>query len=401
MKWQRENTGRIGRFGLFLMFALPQLAVGPGVAAEPFEIICDGEATDISADGKVVVGLVPETQETWRWTRQAGRVLLGRSRGVANAIHWGSPDVSDDGRVVSSTIQANGSNSETLALWSENTGWLTPEVFSAIPGTGVEEQPSLAWGLSGDGKTLVGHMRLSAGNVRAAVWRPESGIHLLSPRGPNSRANASNTDGTLIVGWSEDPATGNRQPTVWGEAGAIVLTETKAFCEATAVTGNGMIIVGQSYDPVRDQREAALWLDSDFGWVQESLGYLPGTLPGYGQAKALDLTEDGHTIVGTNSFDPNRATGFIWTLEDGLVNVHDYLADYQIALPEGFRITAVTAISADGSHMSGFGEDTTFWPRQARSFLINVNELPHKQVPQKILPAGADITNPFKTKDLR
>ena len=112
------------------------------------------------------------------------------------------------------------------------------------------------------------------------------------------------------------------------------------------------------------------------------------------------LTDDGHTIVGINSFDPNRSAGFIWTLENGFIDVHDYLASHDVTLPEGFRINSVTAISEDGSYMTGFGEDMTFWPRQTRSFLIRVEAFPRKNPRRKILPAGTDISNPFKTRDL-
>jgi uncharacterized membrane protein len=202
------------------------------------------------------------------------------------------------------------------------------------------------------------------------------------------------------VGWSENPSSGIWQPTVWTETGAVVLAATKDFCEAMTVSPGGNIIVGQTYDESRDQRVAALWLNSDFGWVQERLGTLPGTFAGYGQAMALDLTEDGHTIVGFNRFDPNRSAGFIWTLENGLIDIRDHLARHGVDLPEGFRINSVTGISDDGSYMTGFGEDTTFWPHQTRSFLICVNAFPKEKPRKKILPAGTDISNPFKTRDL-
>jgi hypothetical protein len=115
---------------------------------------------------------------------------------------------------------------------------------------------------------------------------------------------------------------------------------------------------------------------------------------------ALDLTDDGHTIVGFNSFNPIWSAGFIWTLGNGLIDVHDYLASHGVTLPEGFRINSVTGISEDGSYMTGFGEDMTFWPHQTRSFLIRVEAFPKERPSRKILPAGTDISNPFKTRDL-
>jgi uncharacterized membrane protein len=402
MKLQ-EQAGKwiLGSVCLFLWPALVPPGAGTAFAEEPFQILCDGEATDISADGAVIVGLACDSHKTWRWTRDSGRVLLGQPSGKANEIDWGTPDVSDDGRTISATIIQGESSSETLALWNEDSGWVTPRNPANFPDAGATEQASLAWGLSGDGSTLVGQVRTADSSMRAAAWNGARGVYHLGEPGVNSRANAVNADGSVIVGWSENPETGIWQPTVWQDRRPLVLAATKGFCEATAVTPGGTIIVGQAYDEAADQRVAALWLASDFGWIQETLGVLPGTLAGYGQAKALALTEDGHTIVGFNSFDPKRSTGFVWTLADGMVDVHDYLGDHGVVLPEGFHINAVTGISPDGRFITGHGEDRTFWPHQVRSYLIRVEEFPRDKTKKRVLPAGMEVSNPFKTKKLK
>jgi uncharacterized membrane protein len=403
--WKQE-LGNISsstcRVGGFLCSLLLVCVAGTALAAEPFEIICDGQATDISADGSVVVGTDSETGETWRWTSQTGRVLLGSVGGSARkGIDRGSPDISHDSRLVSATATSAESDTESLARWSEEGGWDFPTRLPEEPEAERQKRMSLAWGLSGDGSTLVGQVRYSDDSTRAAAWK--SGHPLVVLEGPevNSRANHCNSDGSVIVGWSEHQDTGIWQPTAWIEGQPVILSRTKAFCQATAVNGAGQIIVGQSYDESRDQRIAALWLNSDFGWVSEQLGSLPGTMGGYGQAMALDLTDDAHTIVGFNEFDPNRSTGFIWTLDDGMADAASYLASRDIDLPEGFRITSVTAITPDGDFMTGHGEDMTFWPHQVRSFVIRTGDLPRRESAKDTAPAGMGMTNPFKTRRLR
>jgi uncharacterized membrane protein len=394
-------TTRVDGFLLvccLLLVCWPLLGAGSAYGANPFEIVCDGEATDISEDGSVVVGVDTETKDIWRWTRDSGRVLLGRPGGSANENAWGSPDVSDDGRIISTTSLSLAAEYETMTRWSEDEGWNQPTASLDEPKTTMSN--SHAWGVSGDGSTLVGQMAFSDGTSRAAAWKTGVGWTLLESGGQNSRANAANSDGSVIVGWSENSSTGIWQPTVWSANGAIVLATTKAFCEAAAVNASGSIIVGQAYDESRDQRVAALWLKSDYGWVREWLGSLPGTFAGYGQAMALALTDDGHTIVGFNRFDPNRSAGFIWTVENGLLGAHEYLAAHGIALPEGFRISSVTGITADGAYMAGFGEDTTFWPHQLRSFRICVKDFPNNIPRKNVVPAGPGISNPFEMKDL-
>ena len=371
MKHQGKMAGLTRRVCGFLLPGMLLLSAGSAFGSDPFTIICDGEATAVSENGSVIVGIDAETRETWRWTEKSGRVLLGPSSGPANETNWGAPDVSDDGRIISATVLPAESESESLAA-----------------------------GLSGDGSILVGQVRVSAESSQAAFWKSDRGLTLLGGDGTNSRANNTNADGSVIVGWSEDSASGIWQPTAWIDGRTTILAATKAFCEAMAVNAGGNMIVGQAYDETRDQKAAALWLNSDFGWVQEWLGTLPGTMGGYGQSMALDLTDDGHTIVGFNRYDPNRSVGFIWTLEDGLSEARQFLVDRGATLPEGFQISAITGISGDGSYLTGYGEDTTFWPHQTRSFLVRVKALPREKPRVKILPAGSDISNPFKTRDL-
>jgi len=394
----RENiTGRTLGVGGCLLLGFFLFSPGPVCGADPFEIICDGKATAISGDGSVVVGVAPDSHESWRWTPETGRVLLGNSGGATNEFEWGTPDVSRDGRLVSSTVPQEGSAEPSMGLWSEEKGWMTPSGPTPDTGGGSPRHHT-AWGMTGDGSLLLGQAKRDDGSMAAAVWRPSGTLVVLGEPGKSSRAHDANRDGTVVVGWSESLSSGTRQPTAWIGGRGIVLAATRLFCEARAVNPGGSIIVGQTYDESQDRIIASLWLSSDFGWVQEVLGVLPGTLAGYGQAMALDLSDDGHTIVGFNKFDPNRSAGFIWTLEDGLYEAQEYLSSHDVELPEGFRITSVSGISADGKFLTGFGEDTTFWPHQARSFLIRVEEFPREKARKKVLPAGTGISNPFNTR---
>ena len=83
------------------------LALIPGVAVATevsFELIGPGYASDISADGTVVVGNTQGEYETFRWTEETGVVPLGRPTTSVLGGGAGSPDVSADGLQVSATI---------------------------------------------------------------------------------------------------------------------------------------------------------------------------------------------------------------------------------------------------------------------------------------------------------
>jgi len=331
-----------------------------------FEIIGDGIATDISADGFVVVGTGEDSQEAWRWSRESGQVLLGNGNTSGNEGDPGTPDVSHDGLAVSATLDHEESQGGYPGVWKKNPGWTRPE----------STQRGVVWGMSDNAETLVGLVwQESEPGVfaRAASWNPGGGMTILGIPGLNSRANDASQDGSVIVGWSEDLGTGTWQPAAWTGEGTTVLAATRAFCEATAVSPDGSIIVGQSYDEFLNQRGAALWLKSDFGWVQEDLGTLPGTFAGYGQAAALDLSADGRVIVGLNKFDWERSTGFVWTPNGGMQDIRDYLAGQGIDIPADFSIDSVTAVSDDGKLMTGHGRIRTDRHHKSQSFLARTS----------------------------
>jgi len=362
MNRSRQHPATPGAAGLLLLLAAAWPARVPAETAVTFEIIADGAATDISADGTTVVGLTADRREPWRWTRRTGQVVLGPAGSPERGLGPGTPDVSDDGALVSATVPGSGDAEARPGVWREETGW-TP---CGAPG-------AAAWGLSGDGTTVVGLVRdhgKSAGAALAAAWNRRDGLVALGSPGRNSRANDANLDGSVIVGWMEDPATGSRQPAAWTADGPVVLAATPAFCEAQAVSPDGRIIVGETFDDLRNLQVAAVWLRSDYGWIQEEIGALPGTLAGYGEATALDLSADGRVIVGVNHFDRNRTAGFVWTPSGGMREVQEFLTLAGAEIPADFTIDAVTGVSDDGSALTGHGRSTTDWPFTVRSFLV-------------------------------
>ncbi|RQP14481.1 MAG: T9SS C-terminal target domain-containing protein [Chryseobacterium sp.] len=206
---------------------------------------------------------------------------------------------------------------------------------------------SSAWGLSSDGKTVVGLAWANGGAAHAIKWTATSGIVDLgsSVPGRSSRANAVNADGSVVVGW-QDSNSGARYGVYWinGVQKTILDGQGNSVGEAMAVSANGKTIVGSS-DP-----EGYIW-NADTGYTK-----LEHSDPDY-VGSVTALSDDGNVAIGyfRPSYDNNLAgEGFIWFKDRGLVKLDDYIEELGYD-SLSFTFVLPTAISPDGKYIGGIG----------------------------------------------
>lgn len=356
-----------------LPFLLPLAAAVPAHGGATVEIIGSFHGTAISGDGQVIAGNTLGTYETCRWTRAGGLVPLGMSSVAVLGRGAGAPDISDDGARISATILGADSTYITQGLWTEGSGW--QETMPPIPPDGglLDESLGSAWGLSGDGTTVVGlywRPGQTDGSAHASIWSEGGVVTDLGSNGGSSRANACNADGSVVVGWAER-FDGTWQPTVWENGVLTTLTPTEGFCEAHAVLPDGSTIYGASYDLHSMRFYGAAWDRVGSTWVERSIGALPGT-SGQGYVAPNDVTPDGRVVVGYNAYFFGSSTGFLWTEETGIVDIVDFVTERGGTWPSQFVVTSATAISDDGTIIVGTGQDT-FFPFNSRTFLVHVD----------------------------
>ncbi len=361
------------------------------------EWIGEGAATAISHDGSVVVGNSNGEYETFRWTSATGMQHLGRSTTGVLGGGAGGPDVSDDGLYISATILGEDQTYGTIGRWSVDSGWEEIMPPTLPDGSQFDQYYGSSWGISDDGSNLVGlYWRPGApgGSANAVFWNEETGLESLGSTVGNSRANDANADGSVVVGWDEAPF-GYWMPTVWENGVLTHLTETEAWCMADGITPDGNIIVGSSAEPGEGSlREAAVWIRNGDGWDEHILGVLPGTNNPFGNALARDVCDDGSIIVGYNSWDPGNNAGFIWTLEDGMMNAVDFLDDNGIDIGLGHIIVSLNGISGDGNHIAGIAQQTTS-PYNLESFIIHMVDLTPVPDTPVAFQLEANYPNPF------
>ncbi|MFK7759459.1 MAG: hypothetical protein AB8C13_05885 [Phycisphaerales bacterium] len=335
------------------------LSVSNSVLAQDirFEVLPGIFPLDMSTDGSVIAGN-DINFETVRWTRATGVVNLGRGT-FPLGVGAGSPDISDDGTKISATILTADGTLATQGIWTEGLGWEDYMPPTPADGGVIDLALGSAWGISGDGSSIVGlYWRpndFATGGAHASIASAPGSVIDLGSSGGNSRANHTNFDGSVVVGWDERPD-GLWQPTVWENGVLTRLSNEESFSSADYVNAAGTIIGGNTLRPIFDYQEATLWHKNGSSWDKQVIGALPGTVGPRGFATVESMTPDGSKVVGINVFNPSApATGFIWTQEDGMVDVKDFLDDQGIEVPADMLILNLTSISADGTIMAGVG----------------------------------------------
>jgi probable HAF family extracellular repeat protein len=221
-------------------------------------------ATDVSADGSVVVGTIetPTGRDLFRWTPMEtmvrngaygdhpavsddGSAVVGTFRvppSPSDAFRWtiggsfqilgsGVPfDVSSDGRVIV------GDRDTGSFRWTESTGFVD---LGTLPG-GDNESRALA--VSGDGSVVVGFADAANGRYEAYRWTSETGMVGLGllPEALDSRAHGISADGSIVVGQNSflQPPPGGMMPFYWTEqTGVLILKEVLISAGATGLEG--------------------------------------------------------------------------------------------------------------------------------------------------------------------
>lgn len=161
-----------------------------------------GQANSISADGETIVGVrvVATGNESFRWTASEGVVGLGWLPAPNNIRDSFAFDVSSDGSAIAGSSYSFVGSSEPYR-WTAETGLVG---LGDVPG-GFPY--AIAYGISGDGETLVGPARLAnLSDDEAYVWNTTTGFNFPDPqRGAEfgSHAQAVSADGSVVVGFAD------------------------------------------------------------------------------------------------------------------------------------------------------------------------------------------------------
>ncbi len=313
------------------------------------------EAAAVSADGQTVVGrsMTENGFSAFRWTSSEGIQPLGSlmENGASEAN-----SVSADGSLIVGQSDSSISGGIEAFQWSQGTGL---SGLGALPDGQVEL--SRAFGVSGDGGTIVG-----GSNTSAFRWTEAEGLVDLGDvpgGGTGTTATAVSFDGGAIVGFGRSAESGLfNEAFHWTTEGGFTLLgfldsegDTKDSA-ALAANRDGSVVVGRS-----SLFEGFSLVSSEaFRWTEaqgmQGLGHLSEA---QSISTAQAVSGNGERIVGESQTAEGRQA-FLWTEEAGMRSLSDALRD-EFGLAdgtlEGWTLESATGISDDGFTVVGFGRN--------------------------------------------
>lgn len=292
------------------------------------------EAVGVSADGSVVVGSSKSANSTanwaneaYRWTEAGGMIGLGDlAGGYFDSVAMG---VSADGQVVA------GVSDRKYTMYEAYYGafrWTPAGGMVAIGEMPGGDYYSWAWGMSGDGLTIVGSSDGGGSYYQAFRWTAASGMVSLGNTADGSlrsrTALAASYDGSVVVG--KGGTSSGDQAFIWDAIHGMrklrdVLTSDYrldltgwTLWEARSVSASGRTIVGNGKNP-SGQIEAwlvVLGVAADFDddgdvdkadfdalkdcWTGPAIPYAPSVPP-----DGCSMNADGDGIIPAD-FDRDR-----------------------------------------------------------------------------------------------
>jgi uncharacterized membrane protein len=331
---------------LSCLFSVLAVSLGSLAYGQPayYDLGSAANVSGLSADGSVASGYITSGQFFY-WTPSGGQVFVGGS--APGDGFGGSAVMSDDGAYFSGNTIDPSTQLSQMSRYHIPTG--TWELLGGI-GSSSGAEGSSGWGISGNGQSVVGLGWISGGTAHAIQWNPPGPTQDLGSTvaGNSSRANATNFDGSVVVGWQDGDM--GRQAAIWdfGVQTLVVDGVGNPLGEASDISGNGNWVVGQGGfdEPWRLNRATG---------VVDKLGVLnpDAFFPSRG---ATGISDDGRIVVGferdfANPF--GGQFGTIWIEGQGIQDLTTWALARGVPVPENVFLTIPLAISADGKTISG------------------------------------------------
>lgn len=348
--------------------------------------VWNGDDVYVAGKGEAII-YSADNGKTWEQINTD----LADTEGTVNSIIYNGKELYTCG--TSSTFyfrqsEATETQIREMARYDRNADEWTPLGYFSPMG----ENGSSGYCVSGDGKTVGGNAYVIRNadsfkfkNVAAAaIWNEEDGKLIELPglyqeKTSNARIDALNADGTVAVGYQDIDgmwvsSVWKKENGVWGD-GVILFKDKEVgladyenvMQECSCVSPNGKWVGGYGLyiptgplayasDDSADKHEISepyIW-NEETGVIQ--LGMLenaPSTNGFYGFVS--NVSDDGSLAFGTfqTTMPGIEIWGvpFIWTKEDGMRDLNDWITEKYNTDLDGYRIFGVTDLSDNGQYL--------------------------------------------------
>ena len=268
-------------------------------------------ASNVSRDGRTIVGTVLDSRVTQAavWVRAAEWRSLGSLRPGAAPCDTslsGATDTSRDGRIVVG-YGYDGCGITHALRWEESG---VVDLGSSVAG-----RPSLALGVSADGRVTVGSQTHATGFVQGAQWVDGRQELFPGPDGVVGAAQAASSDGSIVVGRICSPAAiqagdpNYQSAWVWTrQDGTRCLSAPRlrpspgppVNVDANATSDDGRVI-GGAQGIGQDDTDAIIWIDRVPYYLKDYLraNGVPDAFETWVNTGSInDISPDGRILVG-------------------------------------------------------------------------------------------------------
>jgi probable HAF family extracellular repeat protein len=317
----------------------------------------ESDATDISADGSIVVGSArygAGDRHAFRWSAVDGLQDLGTLNSSPNSSYANA--ISADGRVIAG---------QSYSSWAGD--W---RAFNKVSVGQLRDLDSLivssvytnALGISGDGAVIVGQREVSTFRYRACRWTSVGYMSLGSIGGADSTSSATDVsvDGEVVVGSSGTPLAEThafRWTPQLGMYDLRTIENAPGNSGASAVSSDGRFVVGHSQN-LSSYYHAFLW--SEAGGGMKDLSTI-GNIAGNSFANCL--SDDGNIVGGSSWTTAPGGQACIW-IDGKPRSLWDLLKELGADLSNWTKFDSIDACTPDGLTLAGsgtyFNADTAF-----------------------------------------
>lgn len=356
-------------------------------------IIGEGlQPMDVSTNGTVVGNQSGKNQ--WMWTKGEQQATFIGS--VTRGSLTGNVLISDNSETIAGVMTNPANNLNEMSTYNKTTGTWT---YLGGLSSNSDALKSSSWGISADGKAIVGTAYDVTSTASAVKWTQETGVVSLPNLFPSRYTKASGISGdqSTVVGFQE-LLNGQRPAAFWKNGVETIINDE-----------NGVPTSGEAYRASTDGK-VIVGINGIYPFVYtEDTGYksiVHANSGDFFRGGASDVSADGKTVVGFfRSFpgSPTGGEGFVWSQEKGLMNLNTYVSSFGIDLGN-YVLALPLAISADGMKIVGVARTPNFktygFMVDLTSYLATGNNTAKSDI--KIYPNPAkDILNIANAKNIK